>query len=47
MQKSTREMEKIDPTQTVFTESQSIDLDTLLGLLDKERNTDYRTVHRQ
>ncbi|MFO7032669.1 recombinase [Limnospira fusiformis CCALA 023] len=39
--KALEKMEKIDPTQTVFAESQSIDLDTLLGLLDKERNTDY------
>ncbi|CDM93787.1 hypothetical protein SPLC1_S040010 [Arthrospira platensis C1] len=28
----------------MFTKSQSIDLDTLLGLLNKERNTDYRSV---
>ncbi|KDR54524.1 recombinase [Arthrospira platensis str. Paraca] len=41
--KALDKLEKIDPTQTVFTESQSVDLDTLLGLLDKKRNTDYRT----
>ncbi|MET0099817.1 MAG: recombinase [Arthrospira platensis] len=39
--KALEKLEKINPTQTVFTESQSVDLDTLLGLLDKERNTDY------
>ncbi|QQW31123.1 recombinase [Arthrospira sp. PCC 9108] len=39
--KALEKLEKIDPTQTVFAESQSIDLDTLLSLLDKERNTDY------
>ncbi|MET0098756.1 MAG: recombinase, partial [Arthrospira platensis] len=42
--KALEKLEKIDPTQTVFAESQSIDLDTLLSLLDKERNADYRSV---
>ncbi|MDT9201201.1 recombinase [Limnospira sp. PMC 1042.18] len=42
--KALEKMEKIDPTQTVFAESQSIDLDTLLGLLDKERAIDYHSV---
>jgi hypothetical protein len=42
--KALDKLEKIDPTQTVFAESQSIDLDTLLSLLDKERNADYRSV---
>ncbi|MEK9515439.1 recombinase, partial [Limnospira fusiformis PMC 851.14] len=42
--KALEKMEKINPTQTVFAESQSVDLDTLLNLLDNERNTDYRSV---
>ncbi|WP_315651488.1 recombinase [Limnospira sp. PMC 1254.20] len=42
--KALEKLEKIDSTQTVFMKFQSVDLDTLLNLLDKERNTDYRTV---
>lgn len=42
--KALEKMQKIDPRQTIYKEAKSIDLDTLLELLEKERNTDYRST---
>lgn len=42
--KALENLEKINPKQTVFATTQSIDLETLLGLIDKTRKATYRTI---
>lgn len=42
--KALEKLDKINPNQSVFMESQSVDLDTLLSLLEKERNDDHSSA---